>query len=118
MSCPPIDLTSSPAIAPQELETTECLIWSDGVEIISVDLQRKILFMNDLQRSGGALSPDYLLRLMMFQQAFEEKRKNEEREKNKNVRFGAPKTTKRTLAHGGGGGESATESAKTESLRR
>jgi hypothetical protein len=77
MSCPPIDLTSSPALAPQELETVECLIWSDGVEIISIDLERKILFMNDLERSGGALSPDYLLRLMMFRQAFDEKRKNE-----------------------------------------
>ena len=58
------------------------------------------------------------LKALRNKQEEEEKRKNEEREKDKNVRFGAPKTTIRTLAHGGGGGESATESAKTESLRR
>lgn len=78
MSCPPIDLTRSDAIAPANApETIQCLIWSDGVEIISVDLERKTLFMNDLTRSGGALSPDYLLNIMFFNQAFEEKRKNE-----------------------------------------
>lgn len=74
MSCPSIDLTRSAALAPEPIQ---CLIWSDGVEIISVDLERKILFMNDLTQSGGALSPDYLLSLMMFNQAFQEKRTNE-----------------------------------------
>ena len=78
MSCPPIELTSSPALAPAvAAEPVQCIIWSDGVEIISVDLERKLLFMNDLTRSGGALSPDYLINIMFFNKAFEEKRINE-----------------------------------------
>ncbi len=52
----------------------------------------------------------------------EDNRRKEEREKDKDVRFGAPKTTIQTLARGGGGGGGggggATESAKTEGLRR
>ena len=78
MACPSIDLTRSPALAPaMAQEPIQCIIWSDGVEIISVDLERKILFMNDLTQSGGALSPDYLINIMFFNKAFQEKRTNE-----------------------------------------
>jgi hypothetical protein len=44
----------------------------------------------------------------------EDKRKNEEREKDKNVRFGAPKTTIQTLESAGRGGGGPTKYTKYE----
>ena len=44
----------------------------------------------------------------------EDKRKNEEREKDKNVRFGAPKTTIRTFGSTARGFGGPTESTKNE----